>query len=152
MPGFWMMIGKNMNTKLQRAIQILSGLGLVDAVYLTIMKFSNNPQLCIQGVGDCWTVNSSKFSLIYGIPVAMIGAGGYVMIFVLTTITSQGESGKAIGIFGTFGLGLIGVLFSAYLTYLEFFVIHAVCPFCIISALIMTVIFILSLVWLKEVI
>jgi len=141
-----------MANKLQRTIQILAGLGLVDAIYLTIMKLSNNPQLCIQGVGDCWTVNSSKFSAIYGIPVAMIGAGGYVMIFVLATLASQGESGKTIGIFGTFGLGLIGVLFSAYLTYLELFVIHAICPFCIISAIVMTLIFILSLVWLKEVI
>ena len=45
-----------------------------------------------------------------------------------------------------FGLSLIGVLYSAYLTYLELFVIHAVCPWCVVSALIMTSIWILALV------
>jgi len=146
------MIGKNMNNKLSRAIQVFAGLGLVDAIYLTIMKFSNNPQLCIQGVGDCWTVNSSKFSEIYGIPVAMLGALAYVAILVLTFVATRGGTGRSVGIFGTFGLGLIGVLFSAYLTYLELFVINAICPFCVVSAVIMTLIFVLSLVWLKEVI
>ncbi|HTX79380.1 MAG TPA: vitamin K epoxide reductase family protein [Longilinea sp.] len=133
-----------------RIIQVLAALGLADAIYLTIMKFANNPQLCIQGVGDCWSVNSSKFSEIYGIPVALIGALGYVMIFALATLAARGGKGRSLGIYGTFGLGLIGVLFSAYLTYLEVYVIHAICPFCIASAVIMATIFGLSLVWLNE--
>jgi uncharacterized membrane protein len=44
-----------------------------------------------------------------------------------------------------FGISLIGVLYSAYLTYLELFVILAVCKWCVASAVIMVVFFLLSL-------
>ena len=44
-----------------------------------------------------------------------------------------------------FGVSLVGVLYSAYLTYLELFVIYAICRWCVASAVIMAVFFILSI-------
>ena len=47
---------------------------------------------------------------------------------------------------GFFLVTLIGVVFSAYLTYLEIFVIHAICPWCVASAVVMTILFVLAIV------
>jgi uncharacterized membrane protein len=49
-----------------------------------------------------------------------------------------------------FGMSLVGVGFSVYLTYLELYVIHAVCPFCVASAIIITLIFILAIIRLVK--
>jgi uncharacterized membrane protein len=38
-----------------------------------------------------------------------------------------------------------GVLFSAWLTYLELFVIRAICQWCVVSAVIVVAIFVVSL-------
>ena len=43
-----------------------------------------------------------------------------------------------------FIMAVIGVVFSAYLTYLELFVIHAICPWCVTSAILLIAITILS--------
>jgi len=47
------------------------------------MKITNNPRMCIQGLGDCFTVNTSKYSEIAGIPVAVLGAAAYLFIFLI---------------------------------------------------------------------
>jgi uncharacterized membrane protein len=49
-----------------------------------------------------------------------------------------------------FGLSGVGVVFSAWLTYLEAFVIHAWCQWCVISAILITLIFLLSLPGLRQ--
>jgi uncharacterized membrane protein len=43
-----------------------------------------------------------------------------------------------------FGITLAGLIYSAYLTYLEIAVIKAICPFCVISAIVMAGLFVLS--------
>ena len=44
----------------------------------------------------------------------------------------------------SFGIILFGFLYSAYLTYLELFVIKAICPWCVASAILMTVLLFIS--------
>ncbi len=124
---------------------IVSVIGLLDSVYLIVLKYSNNKAMCIQGVGDCWSVNISRYSMIGGIPVALLGAVAYVAIIALLLLESRGRIWQAQGVMLNFGLSLIGVLFSAYLTYLEIAVIHAICPFCVLSAICMLVLFGLNL-------
>jgi uncharacterized membrane protein len=43
-----------------------------------------------------------------------------------------------------------GVLFSAWLTYLELFVIDAICMWCVVSAILVVVIFVISLLDLRD--
>jgi len=45
-----------------------------------------------------------------------------------------------------FGISLAGVVFTAYLTWLEIYVIHAICPFCVASAVIIALIFIMAII------
>jgi len=119
--------------------------GLLDAAYLTIIKLTDNEARCIQGVGDCFSVNTSRYSEISGIPVALFGFAAYLAIILLLLLESRGSFWEENAGLAVFGITLFGVLYSAYLTYLEIFVIRAICPFCIVSAIAMVILFVLSI-------
>ena len=129
---------------------ILSLLGVANAIYLTIIKYANNPQLCIQGVGNCWSVNISRYSELFGIPVALLGAITFSFLTVAIWLENSKHSWSKLTIYFEFGVSLFGVMFSAYLTYIELFVIKAVCPFCVLSAIIILLIWLRSLVLLLK--
>lgn len=122
-------------------IAALSLVGLFVAFYL----FAHNagwtgPIVC--GVGDCATVQSSEYAKVGPIPVSAIGLAGYVALLALSFLGIQPgrRDSKLIGallLAGSFG----GFLFSAYLTYLEAAVIHAWCQYCVVSAILITLIF-----------
>lgn len=124
---------------------IASGIGILNAFYLTILKLSDNKNLCLQGIGDCWSVNTSTYSQVFGIPVSLIGLGGFAAILVIYLCENRWSLLQDYGRYLVFGFSLVGVLYSAYLTYIEIFVIQAICPFCLLSALMMLVLFGLSL-------
>lgn len=130
---------------LRKATMIAAVIGLIDSIYLLVIKLTDNRTLCIQGVGDCWTVNTSRYSEWMGIPVSVLGILGYLAIIIVLFLETRNQFFNENGIYMLFGFSLLGTLYSIYLTYIEFFVIHAVCPFCIVSALIMLSIFILSI-------
>jgi uncharacterized membrane protein len=125
-------------------VLVIGLLGLVDGIYLTILKLTNNESMCIKGIGDCLSVNSSVYSQILGIPIALIGSLGYLAFILVVLLENRSEFFKTYSIYFMFGITLIGVLYSAYLTYLELAVIRAICPFCVISAMIMLILFILT--------
>ena len=74
-------------------------------------------------------------------PVALIGLIGYIAILG-SLLAPEGETSR----FATMAFTLVGFGFSAYLTYRELFSIHAICEWCVSSAVIMTVLMGLS-VW-----
>jgi uncharacterized membrane protein len=130
--------------KVRLSLIIGSLIGLIDALYLTWEKISGNPALCIQGLGDCYSVNNSIYSEFFGIPVAVLGAGAYLLILVVLFLEPKNsffESNSALFIFA---ITLIGTLFSAYLTYIEIAVLKKICPFCVISAITILVLLVFS--------
>lgn len=126
----------------------LALLGLADSAYLAYVKLTNQLASC-SNLGDCETVNSSRFSEIGGIPIALLGAVGYVLILAAVALDRPGASESPRYAF--FGLTLIGSLYSLYLSYLELFVLRAVCPFCAASTVIMFVLLGLSVKRLRTV-
>jgi uncharacterized membrane protein len=124
---------------------ILAILGTADAIYLLIYKYSSNDRMCL-GNGGCATVNYSPYSEIYGVPVALLGILAYLAILAVLALEPHWKLTEEYGRLTVFGMGLVGVLFSAYLTYIEAYVIHAYCPFCVTSAILITVIFILAII------
>ncbi len=131
--------------KIKNATKLIAIFGILDAIYLTIIKYTDNKALCIEGIGDCWTVNNSSYSEWNGIPISLFGILAYLSIILILTFKN---SVKFLGDFGSifvFGIALMGFIISIYLTYLQFAVIKAVCPFCLISATTMTLVFILAL-------
>jgi uncharacterized membrane protein len=125
-------------------------IGLADSIYLSVLKFTHQESRCIAGIGDCFTVNTSQYSVIFGIPIAVFGAGAYLVILALLLMESKKGFWEDNAGLGIFGVSLFGVLFSGYLTYLEIAVIHAVCPFCLLSAAAMLILFIISIVRLAR--
>lgn len=98
-------------------------------------------------VGSCETVQMSRWATFLGLPVAAWGIGFYLALLVLSLAGLQGALAES----RTVSLGLValtgwGVLFSVWLTYLELFVIHAICQWCVVSAILVVITFVLS--WL----
>jgi uncharacterized membrane protein len=141
------------STKVDQSLRwasiLLALLGAADATYLWIYKISSNDRMCL-GSGDCATVNYSPYSEIYGIPVALLGLLAYLAILAILALEPRWKLAGESGPITIFGMGLVGVLFSVYLTYVEFFIITAVCPFCVISAIVIALLFILSIIRLVK--
>ncbi len=135
---------------LKKVLLIISGLGFLDAIYLSIIKFTGAEAMCLPGIGDCWTVNNSRYSTWNGIPISLFGAAAYLSIFLLLTVLQKISFFEKYAGFLIVGITTLGFLFSLYLTYLQFFVINAICPFCILSAITMTTAFVVSLVKISK--
>ena len=133
------------NPSLFWSTAVLAFLGVADAVYLIIYKFTGNPNMCL-GNGGCHDVNFSPFSEIYGIPVSVFGLLAYLAVLGILFFEPRLKLANENGPLAIFGISLGGVAFTVYLTYLELYVIHAICPFCVASAVIITLIFILAII------
>lgn len=128
---------------------VLSAIGLVDSIYLTWIKLAGQEVICA-GVGGCDVVNTSRYSEVGGIPIALIGSGAYLFILLLLLLEDRSSFLQENSALYVFGLSLVGTLYSFYLTYLEIAVINAICPYCVLSAIVISVIFILSIFRLRQ--
>jgi uncharacterized membrane protein len=116
---------------LRLAAIVLALIGLGVAGYLTYVHYEGIHPVCGLG-GDCEKVQASEWSKLAGVPVALLGLIGYAVIFV--SLFVPGEEALIAGALTS----LIGFGFSAYLTYRELFTIDAICQWCVASAIIMT--------------
>ena len=123
----------------------LAVLGILVSIYMTIYKLTENQSMCL-GNGGCSTVNSSRYSEFYGIPVAVIGIAGYLGLAIALFLERRNAFFETNGILVVFGLALGGFLFTLYLIYVELALIHALCPFCVTSQITMTLFFIIALI------
>jgi uncharacterized membrane protein len=119
---------------------VLAVIGLGVASYLTYVHYSGIKPACSLG-GSCEKVQTSAYSHLAGVPVALLGLIGYVSILALL-LAPESELTR----FATVAVATVGFGFSAYLTYREVFSIHAICEWCVSSAVIMTLLVILA-VW-----
>ncbi len=123
--------------RLRIAIGVLCLIGIGVAGYLTYTHYAGIHVLCLSS-GGCETVQSSVYSKLAGVPVAVLGLAGYIGI--LLSLAIRNDFGRMAG----FGTALIGFLFSMYLTYRELFTIKAICQWCVSSAVLMTLLTILT--------
>ena len=113
----------------------LAGLGVVVSGYLTWLHFSGALALCA-GFGGCEAVQASRYAYVQGIPIAALGLGLFLVLLTLALTDSRTvQSAEGLVPLALFGLSLGGSVYSGYLTYVELFVIEAVCPWCVTSAL-----------------
>jgi uncharacterized membrane protein len=98
------------------------------------------------GLGSCATVQASPYATLGPVPVPALGVAGYLALVVLGLLGVQPafRGSRAVAIL-LLGGATAGFAFSAYLTYLEAVVIQAWCMWCVISAIVMTLIFLASL-------
>ncbi len=137
---------------MNRAIPLLSLIGLGIAGYLGYVETLQVEAVC-GPVGDCNSVQQSEFALVLGlIPVGVMGVFGYLAILAAWAFHrfSPGRIGQWAGL-ALWALAVAGTLFSAYLTFLEPFVIGATCAWCLSSAVIMTLLLLITTASLREV-
>ena len=116
---------------LRAALASVAAAGLLVSAYLTWAHLSGMVPVCAGGSGACETVQTSRYSEMFGVPVAALGLLAYAGL-----LLSAASVGARAALFGLF-VALVGALFSAYLTYLELFVIRAICHWCVASAVLM---------------
>jgi uncharacterized membrane protein len=126
-------------------IAALALIGVFVALYLTMYKMGTIGHLAC-GLGGCERVNTSKWSIFFGAPVAAWGLAFYVATFVVAFLgTSARFADRPEISYLLAAMSLVGVAFSAWLTYLELYVINAICKYCVSSAIIVTLIFLVSI-------
>jgi uncharacterized membrane protein len=118
----------------------LTLIGLAVAAYLTYIHYAGIKPLCGRNGGGCEIVQTSEYSKLAGVPVALIGLIGYVSILA-ALLAPESESTR----FAAVGLTVVGFGFSAYLTYREVFSIHNICEWCVSSFVIVTALMCLSI-------
>ncbi len=125
-------------------IRIAAVIGLLDSIYLAYVKLANAEIYCTPGLGDCDVVNASQWSSLWGIPLGVYGVIGFAAILLIASFGNKWKLLTTHNDLILFAISFAGFLFSLYLTYIELFILHAICQWCILSALMMTVIFIVS--------
>jgi len=134
----------------RQAIALLALVGFFLALYLWLHQIGVGGELKC-GTGGCDTVQASRWARVLGIPVAAYGVVGYAEILAVALAALQPaalERRRPALLLAALATG--GVLFSAWLTYLELFVIHAICRWCVGSAVIITLTWIVSLLSLRS--
>src|SRR4051812_45775441 len=138
-----------MNKRMLVALVALAGVFV--ALYLTLYKLGYIGTL-VCAVGSCEKVQTSKWATFLGFPVGAWGVGYYIGVLGLAIVgllptfaDSRQLTRLLIGVTG------VGLLFSLWLTYLEIFVIDAICQWCVISAILATLLFVLSWLDLRDV-
>lgn len=128
-----------MSARILRRIPIvLVLLGVAGAAigsYLTLAHWGDQPIAC-GGVGDCGYVNSSEYASVGGVPVSGLGALLYAAM-TLTAIAWARHAEVDWLPIAYWGLALAGAGYAAYLTYVELWVLHAICVWCVTSAVLL---------------
>jgi uncharacterized membrane protein len=129
--------GRSDDRILWRAMVVIGLIGLGVASYLTAVHYGHLNVLCAVKNNPCAQVQSSIYSHVLGIPVALLGLIGYVLILA-TLLAPASELSRA----ATLGVTLFGFVFSGYLTYREVFTLQEICEWCVSSAVLMTLLLI----------
>ncbi len=137
-----------MNKRLLVALVALAGIFV--ALYLALYKLGYIGTL-VCAVGSCETVQTSKWATFLGFPVGAWGVAYYIAVFAisiagLSDALSENPAVSRVLV----GMTGFGVLFSLWLTYLELFVIHAICQWCVFSAILATALFVICVLDLRE--
>jgi uncharacterized membrane protein len=123
---------------LRRIIAFVAVLGIGVATYITIADSGGGSPACLAGGSGCETVADSSYSHIAGVNIAVFGIVGYILLLISAFFANDAAR------FGGFAVALGGFGFSVYLTYLEIFKIEAICQWCVGSAVLMTILFLLN--------
>lgn len=123
---------------LRRLIAFVAALGVGVAAYITIADNGGGAPACLAGGSGCQTVADSSYSHLLGVNVAVFGIVGYVLLLASAFFVSDAVR------LGGFVVALGGFGFSVYLTWIELFKIEAICQWCVASAVLMTILFLLN--------
>lgn len=106
--------------------------GLLVSGYLSYVKLTDVPMICVaDGPFNCSVVQNSVYSKLFGIPIAWMGFAVYVFLGALLLLESRNQFLIEQGRLVTFGVTLFAWVYSMWLVYVQFFVLEALCPWCL---------------------
>lgn len=120
---------------------LITVLGLINTIYLSYHSIRGTLVYCL-GFPDEWCekVQKSKYSRTFGIPNPYLGLGMLIVILSLVVLYTQGT----LPLLPVQLLVSFGFLFSLYFLYIQAAIIKAFCTWCVVSALVFTILFILQ--------
>jgi uncharacterized membrane protein len=125
------------------ASALVSVAGAIVAAYLTLVHYRSELLVC--GVtSGCKTVQSSSYSTLFGVPVALFGLLMYLFMFGLAVVRLSRPESRPLLTIAAFSVTTTGVMYAAYLTYVELWVIDALCQWCVASAILTLVLWIIE--------
>ncbi len=118
----------------------LAVIGVYLAVRALQIHYSTGLTPCsINDIWDCGAVNRGPYSVIYGVPVALIGIVGYTFLFVM----------EALKKWRVMAVASVGALaFSLYLTHVEASILQTWCEYCVGSLITISLITVLAIIQL----
>lgn len=125
---------------------LLSFGGFVDATFLTVRHYSGIVPCFL--TSGCETVLTSRYAVIAGVPTSLLGALYYLLLLVLTISYLSSKQTKTLWLAAQ--LTWLGLLATAGLLYIQGQVLHAWCFFCLLSAAISILLFILGQLILRQ--
>jgi uncharacterized membrane protein len=133
----------------RQAIVLLALVGLLVATYLWLYKIGVLGQLQC-GTGSCEFVQASRYAELFGLPVAFYGVVGYAALLAggLAGLQEKFAADRRLSMLLA-SAATLGFAFTLYLTAIELFVLHAICRWCMASAVIMTALWVLALAELR---
>ncbi len=129
---------------------VLSFLGIADSWYLGVSEVKDTPLTCnIAGLNGCNAVAQSVYSHLFGIPVGIYGLIFYILVFVAAASLLFYDHRRTYQVL--FVLGWIGLLASCIFVYVQFFIIKALCVYCLGSAAVSLLVCLLTQqLWLRH--
>ena len=123
-------------------------IGFLDASYLSVLHYKNIIPPC-SILGECETVLTSKYAVVWGVPTALFGAFYYLAVVILSVLYLDTKNKRYIAV--ATGAITVGFIFTFWFFYLQAFVIKAFCEYCLVSAVVTTVLFVSAIVcWFKN--
>lgn len=127
---------------LTKIFALVALVGFGNAAYL-FYKYYMGESLSCGLLEGCNIVAQSPYAKVFGVPLSLFGVFFYAAVIFLSLVMLIRPSARvALWILGGSALG---VLFSTYFVYLQFFVIDAICIYCMFSALISGILLLLAL-------
>lgn len=130
------------------ASAVIGALGTLVGAYLIRVHYDLDALVC--GTGDCEVVQSSSYSTVMSIPIAAFGTAMYLTVLVLNAARLRAPrlvtpaSAIALAITGA------GTLYSAWLTWIEVYELQAICQWCVVSAILTTMLFLMEVTVFRQ--
>jgi uncharacterized membrane protein len=111
--------------RLRAAIASLATAGAAIAAYLVLVRYTHSSIYC--PTSGCETVQASRYSELFGVPVAVLGLGAFLAILATSLSPKRAATEMAAVV------ALSALAFAVYLLVVQLLVIHAVCVWCLAS-------------------
>lgn len=126
--------------KLKKIIWLLILAEILLAAYQVYLDY-NDPNFCLFGTG-CDVVKHSIYGSILGIKVSLIGLAAFTALLAIFIFMDYHPHIQTLFLTAN----VIGLVMAVYFLYIQFFVLKAVCSFCLFSDGLMLVIAPLSII------